>query len=68
MAKDRKPRTHWDRPEVAEPMPVPVTDYPHQTPRYLHKTGDVARLVQSPEECEAAFAEGWTLQPEVTGG
>jgi hypothetical protein len=52
--------------EAPRPTPVVPAAYPHQLPRLLHKPGVPQRRVDTPEQCEAAFADGWTLLPPKT--
>lgn len=52
-----------EAPPTAPAEPVP---YPHQLPRLLHKPGVPQKRVDTPEQCEAAFADGWTLLPPKT--
>lgn len=40
-----------------------VAAYPHELPRHVHKAGGDYRAVTTPDECEAAFADGYKLLP-----
>lgn len=64
--KDPAQRAHvWERPARSDERPViaeaPV-DYQHELPRWVHKDGDQA-FVTTPEECDAAKAAGWVIDP-----
>ena len=55
-----------DLPAVKSRPPEP---YPHVLPRLLSKRlGEPQKHVKTPEECEQAFAEGWTLLPQTQPG
>lgn len=65
MAKHKDPadRAHiWEAP-AADVPDVVTHDYPHELPRHVHKAGGVSLIVFTPEECDAALADGWSLLP-----
>lgn len=51
-----------------------VSDYKHELPRMLHKAADHAHKeaqilrVDTPEECDAALHDGWSLLPAHAKG
>lgn len=65
------PRAHmWERPIPAHEQPPsvdPHADYAHPLPRWVHKGGD-QRFVTTPEQCEAALADGWEIHPSTPFG
>jgi len=40
-----------------------ASDYPHALPRDLHKAHGAHLRVNTPEQCDAALADGWQLVP-----
>jgi hypothetical protein len=40
-------------------------DYPHSTPRYVHRPYGEMLHVETAADCADALADGWTLQPLV---
>lgn len=63
--KDPKDRTHmWERPARSDEQTVGAAfaDYEHDLPRWLHKEGvEEPLLVSTPDECDAAKADGYQL-------
>lgn len=47
---------------VAAPEPVKY-DYAHELPRHVHGPDGASKIVSTPDECDAAFAEGYQLLP-----
>jgi hypothetical protein len=62
---DPKDRPHfWHRPEPGEASAAAENgEYPHQLPRIVHKANGEYKRVDTIEECEAAFADGYRLFP-----
>jgi hypothetical protein len=64
--KDPAQRAHvWERPARIDERPAPVdphADYAHALPRWIHKGGE-QKFVTTPDECEAAKADGWLIDP-----
>lgn len=52
---------------VIDEMPPAIVPFTLELPRLLHKDGD-HRRVDTPEDCEQAMREGWTVRPEVVHG
>lgn len=65
--KDPSARPHvWarePRPDEVAEVPV-VSDYPYQVPRLVHKDGDHLQ-VNTPDECDDALANGWSILPKA---
>jgi hypothetical protein len=62
MAKSRAPRAHIWEPEAPVEAEAPI-DYAHELPRFLHKHGEADLRVNTPADCDAALADGWTFHP-----
>lgn len=64
--KDPAQRAHvWERPARIDERPVdaaPHADYAHELPRWIHKGPD-QKFVTTPDDCEAAKADGWVIDP-----
>lgn len=64
--KNPAERTHvWERPARVDERPAeptPFADYEHELPRWVHKGAD-QRFVTTPEDCEAAKADGYVIDP-----
>lgn len=64
--KDPAQRAHlWERPSRVDEQPAPVdphADYAHALPRWVHKGAD-QKFVTTPDECDAAKADGWVIDP-----
>lgn len=67
--KNPADRAHmWQRDVRHDEKAVAVEDastYPHQVPRYLHKTGEEPLYVADEKACKAALADGWALVPKA---
>jgi hypothetical protein len=64
--KDPTDRAHiWERPARADEIArtEALVDYPHELPRHVHRANGAYKLVTTPDECETALAEGWSLTP-----
>jgi len=64
--KDPAARAHmWERParpDEATDEAVSLANYPHETPRWLHRDGQMKR-VETPDECARALGDGWQIHP-----
>lgn len=66
MAKHKDPadRAHiWEAPAADVVAPAAAADYPHELPRHVHKAGGVSQIVSTPDACDDALADGWSLLP-----
>ena len=69
MAEHNHPadRAHlWERVSPAPDASPAAHTYAHALPRLLHKSNDHKR-VDTPDECDAALADGWALLPVAAG-
>jgi hypothetical protein len=67
MHKEPKDRAHlWERAHKAAEAPAEdFGAYPLELPRYLHKHGEPALLVKTPDECDVALAAGYAVHLHV---
>lgn len=56
----------WERAQRAAEAPADsYVEYPLELPRYLHKHESDPVLVQTPDECDAALADGYVVHLHV---